>query len=49
MRLRIPEEELLTHFTDPRKQHCAFDKLEIEFSWRFFHLCQTYNSSNLFF
>ena len=32
MRLRILEEELKTHFTDPRKYYCAFDEIEIEFS-----------------
>ena len=35
MRLRILEEELITHFTDLRKQYCAFDELEKEFS----HYC----------
>ena len=32
MRLRIPEEELLTHFADPPKKYCGFDELEIKFS-----------------
>ena len=25
----ISEEELITHFIDPRKQYCAFDELEL--------------------
>ena len=32
IRLRILEEELITHFTDQRKSYCAFEELEIEFS-----------------
>ena len=31
MRLRILEEELIKHFTDPRKYYCPFDEMEIEF------------------
>ena len=32
MRRRILEEELISYFTDLRKQSCAFDELEREFS-----------------
>ena len=32
MRRRILEVELISHLTDPRKQSCAFDELEIQFS-----------------
>ena len=30
MRLRIPEEELISYFRDPQKKYWAFYELEIE-------------------
>ena len=52
LRLRIPGEAPITHFTDPCKKFCTFDEYEIEFSMLLYSLfiaCQFYGKRNVIF